>query len=704
MCLALAAGLIYSNIYATPFSFDSIDVIEKMEDLRDFSYFKSFDRLLVSRNVVWLTFALNYHFDELNVFGYHLVNVLIHILNGFLVYLLALVVFRRLARFSDPARSMLALSSALLYACHPLQTMAVTYTVQRLAAMAALFFILSVLCYLKAREIAGKTKKREKQGNRLSPLAMYFAAFLSGLLAILCKLNAASLPGVILMCEYLCFSRSWKTWKKKIPIVLIIGIVWVLLVLQVGAFFKTVSDGDGFIESISNRSRSTALVSRWAYLCTQFKVITIYIRLMVFPVGLNLDYLYPFNKGFWEGWTPLGFLFLASIAALGFKSIKKHPVIAFGIGWFFITLSVESSVLPIIDALYEHRVYLPLVGFSLIVPYLLLTFLPGKKLRTAVIVCLVLVISAGTATYLRNFTWKDNFTLWSDVIAKAPHNARAHYNIGIEYTSRGEPEMAITHYRKAIELNPDLEHPYYNLGKVLAERDQNKEAVSLLQKAVEIKPDYAQAHNNLGSALFKMGRKNDALAAYTRAVEINGEFVEAIKNLGNAYAKVGQTVKAIQTLERAVAIDETFAEAWYLLGNLYMTEKKNDLAMEVYLKAIDHGWSSPVIYSNLGVLYLSGGDLDRAESNFQQAVQLDPRYADAFFNWGIVKLKKGDRAGALALYEKTLAIKSGFKAAHDSIVNIYILEKKYDLAVKQCEEARGHGVSINPWLLNQIKP
>jgi hypothetical protein len=136
-----------------------------------------------------------------------------------------------------------------------------------------------------------------------------------------------------------------------------------------------------FYDFCSVFMRETELVSRWSYLCTQFNVLVIYIRLLFLPIGQNLDYLYPFKSGFFDGYTPLAFMFLAGLAALGIWNRKKWPIITFGIFWFFITLSVESGIIPIRDAVFEHRLYLPMFGFALIVSYLLFHLLSKIKER-----------------------------------------------------------------------------------------------------------------------------------------------------------------------------------------------------------------------------------------------------------------------------------------------------------------------------------
>ena len=256
----------------------------------------------------------------------------------------------------------MALFSALLFTAHPLQTQAVTYISQRYAAMAALFYLSAVLCYMIARN-SGINRQRAMQ-------YVFFAlSLISGLLAFFCKQSAASLPLVILLLEYACYDRTLAGWIQKIkwvlPGMVLFGLVYAY---NLGLFSHTVQF-DSILEDVFEAARETREISRWQYLCTQFNVISIYIRLLFIPVYQNLDYMFPIKKNLFDGATPYAFLFLVGIVAITLWHRKKHPVVFIGVLWFFITLSIESSIFPIKDALFEHRLYLPMFGFSLLVSY-----------------------------------------------------------------------------------------------------------------------------------------------------------------------------------------------------------------------------------------------------------------------------------------------------------------------------------------------
>ena len=393
--IVLTCAVIYSNSLDGPFILDDGYVIRDSEKIQDVSNFLRFDQSVLRRPFVDLTFALNYRFGQLHTRGYHLINVLIHMINGVIVYFLSGLILSRLLKPTDESSPisnfesgsarhkapipLIALFTALIFVAHPIQTQAVAYICQRYASLAALFYMLSVLFYLKGRmvqrssiprKITGENMGQQvvrlsRSGITLQMLVLYSLCILSGILAFLSKQTAASLPLAILLVEVMCIDGSWAGWKKKLPwlgLALLLLVVSVLLVS--GKLAGTGSFGE-LLEDISRETRETETISRWNYLCTQFTVVTTYIRLLFLPLGQNADPVFPFKTGFFDGLTPFAFLFLLALIVFAIRVRKKMPALTFGIFWFFITLLVESSVIPIKDAMFEHRLYLPMFGFAM---------------------------------------------------------------------------------------------------------------------------------------------------------------------------------------------------------------------------------------------------------------------------------------------------------------------------------------------------
>ena len=750
--IPILALIIYHNIYQCPFVFDDRIGIEEHTTIRTLSNYSSPGGLLRPRAIVGFTFALNYKFGKLNVFGYHLVNVLIHIINGFIVYFLAQTIFTQLSntsaqRFGEvnslrsevqspksevqsrkskiqspkskvqgpqPAISqstinnqqstifLMSLTAALIFVAHPIQTQAVTYTVQRCASMAAMFYLAAVFFYLKARILAqsSKLEAQSSGGHPLSAFSLQSSAFFTlciicGMLAFLSKQNTASLPGVMLLSEYLVIDRRWEGWKRKIPWFCLTFAFWGLFVLYVIGFFSAGISGGieagALLEDVSRLTQETENVSRWSYLCTQFNVLVIYIRLLFLPIGQNLDYMYPFKTGFFDGYTPLAFAFLIGIIGIGIWNIRKRPVISFGIFWFFITLSVESSLIPIRDALFEHRLYLPMFGFSIIVSYLVFHFLSNKR-SLALVLSLSIIISLGLATYLRNITWQNDTTLWSDVVSKSFHNYRGHNNLGNALKKQGRTEKAVEHYLQALRIQPDFAGGHSNLGNALSKQGHTEEAIEHCLQALRIQPDFAEAHNNLAVALNKQGRTEEAIEHCLQALRIDPDFAEAHSNLGNALSKQGRTEEAIENYLQALRIQPNFAKVHNNLAAALDKQGRTEKAIEHYLQALRINPDYAEAHNNLGNALDKQGRTEEAIEHYLQALRIQPDFAEAHYNLAVALDKQGRTEEAIEHYLQALRIQPDFAKAHNNLAVALVRKGNMKGAIAHFRKA----LRINP--------
>jgi len=345
----LVGFAIYANTLDDEFIFDSFTIISDQYHIQDIDYYLDITNWkLNNRPVANLTFAFNYWLDSANLIGYMIVNILIHILNTFLVFLLT----RKMIRTIRPSRDRnswfgsgeMAFLVALIFLVHPLQTQSVTYVIQRMNTMASMFVLLAVLCYWKSRILQ---IGRDKIG--LSALLMVFAILL-GLLGVLSKQNAIIFPLAFFMVE-LFFIRTPDNRPNRLYLYLFGGII-VLAMLSLVIF--------GMIPE------ETEKISRKNYLLTQSRVIIQYIRLMILPFGQNLDYDFAISTSLKDYRVILSSLGLLVIFVAGIFSWKRNRLISFAIFWFFLALSVESSIIPIRDVINEHRCYLALWSYGIV--------------------------------------------------------------------------------------------------------------------------------------------------------------------------------------------------------------------------------------------------------------------------------------------------------------------------------------------------
>jgi tetratricopeptide (TPR) repeat protein len=323
------------------------------------------------------------------------------------------------------------------------------------------------------------------------------------------------------------------------------------------------------------RSERTADVHTvWEYARTQFGVVVHYLRLSVWPDPLCLDYQWPVARSAWEIAPPAAFIGALVLAVL--CALWRWPRWGFLGAAFFLTLAPSSSVIPIPDLAFEHRMYLPLA--SLAVVAVLGGYSAGRKLISAVTslqpaarlasVCLVAGIAAvlGILTYLRNDDYRSELRIWQDTVAKASHNFRAHNNLGRALAQDGRTAEAVVHYQRALEINPDYVETNFNFGLLLVQLARPDEAIPRLEQVLKIRPKDVEAHLNLGVALAQRGRNVEAIGHYQEALAADPICAAAHNNLGNVLLRLGRVDQAVLHYRAAVDIDPADPEYRHNLG------------------------------------------------------------------------------------------------------------------------------------------
>jgi Tfp pilus assembly protein PilF len=556
----------YSNTFHVPFHFDDDDAIVNNPIIKNFQFFSSPSKSTVltehfgyhtfrSRYIGYLTFALNYSIHGLDTTGYHIVNLVIHICTALLVYLLVYLTFQTPILLASELRDysrQIALFAALLFACHPVQTEAVTYIWQRVASLATMFYILSLTAYVKWR-LSGYQSTASQSSNlfRVRTVPIYLTSLVSAVLAMKTKQIAFTLPIMISLYEGMFFQGKI---ARRLLFLLPILLTLLIIPLTLLDLEKPLED---VIGDVSEVSRDLTRMSRLDYLFTQFRVIVKYLRLIVLPINQNLDYDHPVFHSFFTTEVFLSFLLLVTILCSGmyllYRSRYSSPhmrIIAFGIFWFFITLSVEFSFIPIKEIMFEYRVYLPSVGVFLFLSTICFIIMRSvenrwKSIGNIVMPTLFVIILVLTgATYARNAVWKDEVTMWEDIVSKSPYKGRAHTGLGKAYRSQGLFSKAIEQYNISLRLNPYDLATYNNLGNAYASLGQLDTAIHYLQTAIKFESNLKDTHYNLGHVYQLQGLMDKAIKEYKIAISLNPFFAKAHYNLGLAYQSKGLIDKA----------------------------------------------------------------------------------------------------------------------------------------------------------------
>jgi Flp pilus assembly protein TadD len=548
--LGLAA---YSNTFEVPFQFDDVAYIEENilvtgsgEIFSPPSTAASLSNLskitVFTRYLGHLSFAINYRLGGLEPMGYHTVNLAVHMVNALLVYWLVVLTFGAPAlkesQLAGYARY-IALFSALLFVSHPVQTQAVTYIAQRFTSLCAMFYLLSLTLYTKARISEGRKGR-----------ALYLLSFMSALMAMFTKEIAFTLPVAIALYELMFFEAGLKGRAKRLlPYLLLMPIVPFLVI---ATDFK-MDFGSQILDIVAVAAETQPETTRVEYFLTQLRIMPTYLRLLLLPINQNLDYDYPIYGSFFDPQVFLSFLLLVSVVGLGAFLLRRSRVsgpalrvVSFGIFWFFIALSVESSFIPIADVIFEHRLYLPSVGVFLALASGAAIFAERhEKTRKGVVSFMVVVcLVFSAATYARNTIWKNGLTLWEDVVSKAPGNARAQNNLGYAYEVDGRFGEAIEHYNIALGIVPDVK-TYLNASSAYKKMRRTDKAIEYLERAIRMSPNSAKPYNNLGVIyFFDMGQPDRAIEQYEIALHLEPQNAKTHLNIGIAYRAKGLNAKA----------------------------------------------------------------------------------------------------------------------------------------------------------------
>jgi len=631
LLVALLGIAAYSGTFHVPFVFDDVSSIPESPAIKDLGNFLThpgdyagYSQRYLSRYVGYLSFALNYMLCGLDVRCYHAVNLAIHITNALLVYLLIVLTFgtERLKGSSRAGQAgWTALLASAAFVVHPVETQAVTYIVQRLASLAGMFYLASLVFYIKART----AHAREGAGKR-ETYVLYLAALVFALLAMKTKETALTLPLVALMYEMFFFEgRLPQRLLFLLPMLLMLAVIPLTELLDpVG---NAVS-GQGSVGAQSD-------ITRWDYLLTQSRVIVTYIRLLLLPVNQNLDYDYPVLHSLFDlrvMGSLITILCMLGAAAWMYVRARKgndpaYLLASFGIVWFFVTLSVESSVIPIKDVIFEHRVYLPSVGIFMTASCLGAMadrrWSAGAKTPRYVAAGVVLALFALTLN--RNTVWTSDLSLWQDSVGKSPGKARPHFNLGKSFTDLGQVGNAIDEYRAALKIMPDYADAHHNLGLSYLSQGLVDQAMDEFRTALKLDPGSSDAHNNMGMAYIGKGKLKEAMSEFLAALESDPGNSKAYNNMGIAYSKVGQVDMGIWEFRTAIRLNPDNANAHFNLGHALnlkgaVGEAVVELEAAARLKPDD-----PDTRNELGVAYAKSGMIKKAVEEFRAAVRLRPQ-------------------------------------------------------------------------------
>jgi tetratricopeptide (TPR) repeat protein len=516
--------LIYSNTFQSPWILDDFNNIllnpsVRLENLDGESLWKAIQASLdggrLDRPLARLTFALNWYFGGRETWGYHLLNISIHSLCAFFLFLTVRALHRTPRGGSGRSNPYaVSLIAALIWAANPIQTQAVTYIVQRMAALAGLFYIVGLYCFIQGR-LSGTTRRR---------YVWWCGCLVGFLLGVASKENAVLLPLAMALAELVFFQhdrpqRPTRRW------LLVLAVSAVSVIGLTGVFFLTKGDT---LSLFNYDSRNFTL---WERLLTQPRVLLLYLSQLFYPVPfrLSIEHDILLSTSAFHPWSTLPSISaVVLLIALAIKNYRSWPYFSFGILFFFLNHLIESSIIPL-ELVFEHRNYIPSMFLFVPVANGLCAMLDYCRLHRRSIYpifatfIVLLIFCLGTGTYVRNMAWESPEALWTDAARKAPSSGRAlAYLAMVQSELPGGTQIALRLYEAALagtKTNKQLEPEIFNnMAALYYDSGDFNQAARFWEKALKKNPDYADARFRLSLASLKAGRRDEALGQLQRLI------------------------------------------------------------------------------------------------------------------------------------------------------------------------------------------
>ncbi len=599
-----------------------------------------------------LSFAVEKHFFGLNPFVYHLDNLLLHLAVTALVFIFTL----RLG-----ASRQAAAVAALVFGVHPMHVESVAWVTERKDVLYGLFFMLALAeyqAYLRSRKFI-----------------IYARVFLWGLLSILAKPMALSLPLVLLLLDLFDGRRDWKAliWEKAILLIYVAPIVSITQILNTNI---TIIHRDLF---------KAFLILVWT--------LTFYIHKFVCPFILIPNYSVPEPVSLFN----VRYALAVAIFVLALWCIIRHRKdrwVIFAGSFYMVTIFLILRMTDTITkgAAADRYMYMPSVGFCILLGVWwdrIREHYSAKSviLRRVMHVCLAVVIAVLCwKTYLQTRIWKDSVALWSNVITYAePARPFFFNNRGSAYLDQGRYSPALADFNRALAMDPNQDDVLYNRAEVFKHFGQYDLAINDLNRAIGLNPEFADAYNNLGSVYEIQEKYDQALTEFNKAVAIDPYLDKGYSNRGVIFAIQGRYDLALADFNKALAIDPDLTDALKNRGSLYRIQKQYDLALVDLNKALAAA-PEPNVYVNRGLVYGLKGKHELAVADYDRALAIDPNIGMAYVYRGIAEIGQKLYKEAVADLTKAIALEPDNGLAYEKRALIYSRIKEDALAVKDLDQ------------------
>jgi len=608
--------------------------------------------------LTWLTFGLDYTLWGMNPAGYHVVNVLLHVVNAALFYAVGL----RLMRLGMPETGEKHLRwgaafAALLFAAHPLRVESVAWITERRDVLSGTFYLASALYYLKAAA-AGETGQRRRWG--LVSLAFYAAALLSKAIGVGFAFVLLALDGYPLR-RLAASPKSWLSTESR-P-VLLGKLPYLALGLAAGGV------------GLFGQMHAAAVLGLAKFgpaqrVAQSFYGLAFYLWKTVHPVRLLPIYESPVT------FNPVSWPFLLSgaavllLGALVYKLRARWPALAAAAVVYLAFLAPVLGLVKMGNHFAADRyTYMACCGWAVAAGVLLVRLISagGMAKEFARFGAVILIAALALMTRTQAARWESSETLWNYVVPLAPESALALNNLGDVYFKQGLYEAAAAQYRKALDRRPDYAFISYNLANAFAKLKKWDQAERQFQETLRILPGFTVAHGNYGNLLTDLGRYAEAEAQYRAALKDEPGNADIHYGLADTFLYQNRLAEAQPEYEEALRLNPDLGGAAANLALDLYKQKKWDQAERWFLEALRLKPELSAVHDNYGNLLLDLGRFQEAEVRYQEALRLDPARAETYNNIGAAMLREGRAGDAVPYFEQALKLKPDMAMARQSL-------------------------------------
>lgn len=593
--------------------------------------------------LTWISHMVDCEIYGTHPMGHHLTNLIFHLANTLLLFLL-------LIRLTGSTwRSAFV---AALFAVHPLHVESVAWVAERKDVLSTFFLMLTLLAY--ARYVESRNIKR---------YLLVVGMFALGLMA---KPMLVSVPFVLLLLDYWPFRRfspeNASKKKKQAARPSIAGPLLEklpLLAMALGSSVITLiaQTAGGAMNSLAGTPFGIRLASVTA-------AYVAYILKMVWPLKLGVIYPHPGTN--LPEWQVVGSaLFLAAVSYLVYRQRTQRPWLAVGWLWYVVTLIPVIGLVQVgAQFIADRYTYIPLIGL-----FVGIAWSVGQvgRVRLVGAIAVIVVLACTAGTFRQAGYWKDSRTLFAHTLMVAAPSATAHTNLGIALAEKGDQDAAIRHYEMALEISPDHVNARYNMGNAYVRKKMYDEAIEHYQRAISIRPQTVEAHLNLANAYAEMRLYDSAEAEYKTALEYDPDHFDAITNLAGMYKDTGRFSDAEELYRRALEIRPSDPESHSSLGVALAGQGMLDEAVEHFTEALRLDPRHAGAHVNMANVHAARKDYDKAAEEYQTALEIDPKLVEAHHNLGLVLKSRNDLDGAIFSFRRAVELEPSMPNLHFSL-------------------------------------